>query len=168
VAALWHKKEGSIYITEYIKNSLNLYEVISGKDKEILTNFFARKTVIRQIAEIIAKLHKSNFWHRDPKAGNFIIYKDGGIYRVKLIDLDGIKQDSSRQPENHIRTLAKLAETLTRYKAVNFTDLFRGFLIYCSAMGINGDETRELFRKVERATVAVRLHTTVTDSYESR
>ncbi|MGB8225839.1 MAG: lipopolysaccharide kinase InaA family protein [Sedimentisphaerales bacterium] len=165
VAALWHKKEGSIYITEYIKNSLNLYEVVSGRDKEILTNFFARKTVIRQVAEIIAKLHKSNFWHRDPKAGNFIIYKDGGIYRVKLIDLDGIKQDSAGKPENHIRTLAKLAETLVRYKAVNFTDLFRGFLIYCNAMGINGDETRELFHKVERATVSTRLHTIVSDSY---
>jgi serine/threonine protein kinase len=144
---------------------LNLYEVVSGKDKEIITDFSARKAVIRQIAEIIARLHKSNFWHRDPKAGNFILCKDGGIYRVKLIDLDGIKQDSSSRPENHIRTLAKLAEPLTRYKAVNFTDLFRGFLIYCSAMGISGDEARELFRKVERATVATRLLTTASDSY---
>lgn len=168
VAALWSKKEGSIYITEYIQNSLNLYEVVSGKDKEIIKNFSARKAVIRQVAEIIAKLHKSNFWHRDPKAGNFIIYKDGGIYRVKLIDLDGIKQDLSRRPENHIRTLARLAETLTRYKAVNFTDLFRGVLFYCSAMGISDDEARELFRKVERATVAARLLTITSDSYESR
>ncbi|MCX5632603.1 MAG: hypothetical protein NTW93_02860 [Phycisphaerae bacterium] len=165
VAALWNKKEGSIYITEYIQNSLSLYEVVSGKDKEIITNFSARKTVIRQVAEIIAKLHKSNFWHRDPKAGNFIIYKDGGIYRVKLIDLDGIKQDSANKPENHIRTLAKLAETLTRYKAVNFTDLYRGFLIYCNAMGKSRDEAKELFRRVERATVAARLLTTASDSY---
>jgi tRNA A-37 threonylcarbamoyl transferase component Bud32 len=168
VAALWSKKEGSIYITEYIQNSLSLYEVVSGKDKEIIKNFSARKTVIRQVAEIIAKLHKSNFWHRDPKAGNFIIYKDGGIYRVKLIDLDGIKQDSANKPENHIRTLAKLAETLTRYKAVNFTDLFRGFLFYCSAMGISDGQAKELFRRVERATVAARLLTTASDSYESR
>jgi tRNA A-37 threonylcarbamoyl transferase component Bud32 len=168
VAALWNKKEGSIYITEYIQNSLSLYEVVSGKDKEIITNFSARKAVIRQIAGTIAKLHKSNFWHRDPKAGNFIIYKDGGIYRVKLIDLDGIKQDLSSRPENHIRTLAKLAETLTRYKAVNFTDLYRGFLIYCNAMGISDDEARELFCEVERATVAARLLTIASDSYESR
>ncbi|MGA2914760.1 MAG: lipopolysaccharide kinase InaA family protein [Sedimentisphaerales bacterium] len=166
VAALWNKKEASLYITEYIPDSLNLYEIVSGKNKEILKNFSMRKSVIRQIAGIIAKLHKANFWHRDPKAGNFILYKDGGIYRVKLVDLDGIKRDSANKPENHIRTLEKLAETLIRYKAVNFTDLYRGFLIYCDAMGINGDETRELFRKVERATVAARLLTTASDSYE--
>jgi tRNA A-37 threonylcarbamoyl transferase component Bud32 len=168
VAALWSKKEGNIYITEYIQNSLNLYEVAFGKDKEILTNFSARKTIIRQVAEIIAKLHKANFWHRDSKAGNFIIYKDGNIYRVKLIDLDGIKQDSISRKENHIRTLAKLAETLTRYKNVHFTDLYRGFLFYCKAMGISGGEAKNFFREVERATVATRLLTIVSDSYESK
>jgi tRNA A-37 threonylcarbamoyl transferase component Bud32 len=167
VAALWHKKEGNIYITEYIPNSLNLYEVAFGKNKEILTKFSARKAVIRQVAEILAKLHKANFWHRDPKAGNFIIYKDkNGSYRVKLIDLDGIKQDSTSRQENHIRTLSRLAETLTRFKAVNFTDLYRGFLFYCRAMEMNADETKEFFRKVERATVATRLLTIVSDSYK--
>ena len=168
IAALWSKKEGSIYITEYIQNSLNLCEVVSGKDKEIIKNFSARKTVIRQVAEIIAKLHKSHFWHRDPKAGNFIIYKDYNIYKVKLIDLDGIKQDSADKPENHIRTLSRLAASLTRFKAVNFTDLYRGFLIYCDAMGISGDEARELFRRVERAAVAARLQTIAADSYEQK
>jgi len=166
VAALWHKKYGSIYITEYIQNSLNLYDIAFGKDKEIIKNFSARKTVIRQVAQIIAKLNKSNFWHRDPKAGNFIIYKDGGIYRVKLIDLDGIKQDSAGRRENHIKTLSKLAETLIRFKAVNFTDLYRGFLIYCDAMDIDDTETRELFRNVAKITIAARLLTIISDSYK--
>ena len=164
IAALWHRKNGCIYITEYIQNSLNLYDVAFGKNREILTNFSARKTVIRQVAETIAKLHKSNFWHRDPKAGNFIIYKDSGIYRVKLIDLDGIKQDSAGRRENHIRTLAKLTETLIRFKTVNFADLYRGFRIYCNAMGIDDIDAEELFHKVERLTVAARLLTIVSDS----
>lgn len=168
VAALWSRKNGNIYITEYIQNSLNLYDVAAGKNKEILTNFSTRKTVIRQVAEIVAKLHKSNFWHRDSKAGNFIIYKDSNIYRVKLIDLDGIKQDSVSRQENHIRTLSRLAETLTRYKNVNFTDLYRGFLFYCAAMGFDKVEAKKFFREVERATVATRLLTVVSDSYESR
>lgn len=168
VAALWHKKQGSIYITEYIAGSLNLYDVAAGKNKEILAKFSARKAVIRQVAEILAKLHKANFWHRDSKAGNFIIYKDkNGSYRVKLVDLDGIKQDSAAKEENRIRTLSKLAETLTRFKTVNFTDLYRGFSYYCLAMGINRDNAGELFRRVERATVAARLLTVVSDSYES-
>ena len=138
-AALWRGKV-NIYITEYIENSLNLYDIAFGKNREILTNFSARKAVIRQVAEIIAKLNKANFRHRDPKAGNFIVYKDAGIYRVKLIDLDGIKQDSADRQENIIRTLSKLAETLIRFKTVNFTDLYRGFRCYCSAMEIGKAE----------------------------
>jgi heptosyltransferase-1 len=165
VAALWSRNV-NIYITEYIENSLNLYDIAFGKDREILTNFSARKAVIRQVAETVAKLNKANFRHRDPKAGNFIIYKDGGIYRVKLIDLDGIKQDSADRQENNIRTLSKLAETLIRFKTVNFTDLYRGFRYYCKAMGISEAEAKKLFSEIERTTVAMRLLTITSDSYK--
>ena len=166
VAALWHRKYGSIYITEYIPDSLDLYDVAFGKNPEILKNFPIRKAVIRQVAQIVAKLHRSNFWHRDSKAGNFIIYKDSGIYRVKLIDLDGIKQDSGLRQENHIRTLSKLAETLLRFKTVNFTDLYRAFCIYCDEMKIDSSRAKELLRRVERAAVAARLVTIMSDSYK--
>lgn len=166
VAALWHRKYGSIYITEYIPDSLDLYDVAFGRNTEILADFSTRKAVIKQVAQIIAELHNSGFWHRDSKAGNFIVYKDSGIYRAKLIDLDGIKQDSGRRSENHIRTLSKLAETLIRFKTVNFTDLYRGFLIYCDAMNITGPNTKRLLQKVERAAVAARLVTVMSDSYK--
>lgn len=168
VAALWHRKYGNIYITEYIPNSLNLYDVAFGKNAEILADFRIRKTVIKQVASIIAQLHKSGFWHRDSKAGNFIVYEDGGIYRAGLIDLDGIKQNSGLQRQNHIRTLAKLAETLLRFKTVNFTDLYRGFLIYCDAMKIAGPDAKRLLRRVERTVVAARLVTVISDSYKLR
>jgi len=171
VAGLWRKKGiqclENIYITEFCQGSLNLYDVAFGKDAEIISGFRARKAVIQRVAELIAKLHKSGFWHRDPKAGNFIVYKsEDGAYKVKLIDLDGIKRNIFSRQKKHIRTLSGLAETLIRFKAVNFTDLCRGFLYYCNAMGISGDEAKELFRKVERATVAARLLTIVSDSYE--
>ena len=171
VAALWHKRGlqylENIYITEFCQSSLSLYDVAFGRNKEILSNFRTRKAIIQQVAELIAKLHKSGFWHRDSKAGNFIVYKDEkDVYRVKLIDLDGIKRNLFNRQNNHIRGLSKLAETLTRFKAVNFTDLCRGFLFYCDAMKINDVQARKLFHKVERLTVATRLLTIVSDSYE--
>lgn len=156
-AALWHAKLGCIYITEYIKDSLNLYDIAFGKNKEILNNFSARKAVIRQVAEIIAKLHKSGFWHRDPKAGNFIVYKENDVYKVKLVDLDGIKHNLIDSQEKQIRTLANLAKTLIRFKMVNLADLYRGFEIYYRAMEIERKAAKKLFYKVERATVAMRL-----------
>jgi lipopolysaccharide heptosyltransferase I len=166
VAALWHKTRGNIYITEYIPGSLDLYDVAFGKEAKILEDFSARKAVIQQTARIIAKLHKADFWHRDAKAGNFIVYNNGGDYKVKLIDLDGIKQNPKRRSENRIRTLAKLAETLIRFKTVNFTDLYRGFRIYCDEMTITGPDIKRLFQKLERVAVAARLATVISDSYK--
>jgi serine/threonine protein kinase len=171
VAALWHKRGlqylENIYITEFCQGSLSLYDVAFGRNKEILSNFRIRKAVIQQIAELIAKLHKSGFWHRDSKAGNFIVYKsEDGSYRVKLVDLDGIKLNLFNKGKKQVRTLSKLAETLARFKTVNFTDLCRGFLFYCNAMKIDDAQARELFHKVERLTVATRLLTIVSDSYE--
>ncbi|PKL49320.1 MAG: hypothetical protein CVV39_03170, partial [Planctomycetes bacterium HGW-Planctomycetes-1] len=166
VAALWHRKYGNIYITEYIPGSFDLYDIAFGRNPEILANFSARKAVIQQTAQIIAKLHKADFWHRDSKAGNFIVYNDAGTYKAKLIDLDGIKQNPKRRSENRIRTLAKLAETLIRFKTVNFTDLYRGFRIYCDEMKITGPDIKRLWQKIERAAVAVRLTTVISDSYK--
>jgi tRNA A-37 threonylcarbamoyl transferase component Bud32 len=170
VAALWRKRGlqylENIYITEFCQGSLNLYDVAFGRNKEILSNFRIRKAIIQQVADLIAKLHKSDFWHRDSKAGNFIVYKSKeDSYKVKLVDLDGIKLNLFNKEEKQVRTLSKIAETLTRFKAVNFTDLYRGFLFYCDAMNIDNVRARELFHKVERLTVATRLLTIVSDSY---
>jgi len=163
VVAFWNLKE-NIYVTEYIPNSLNLYEIAFGKNIEIINNFSAKKAVVQKVAEIIAKLHKAGFWHRDSKAGNFIIYKEERDYKVKLIDLDGIKKNFISSGEKQIRTLANLAKTLTRFKTVNLADLYRGFIIYCRAMEFNERQSKELFRKIERATVKLRLLTVLEES----
>lgn len=170
VAALWRKKQfktiENIYLTEYIPASLSLYDVAFGKNKEIISDFSVRKSVITAVAELIASLHKAGCWHRDSKAGNFIVYKnDAGVYKAKFVDLDGIKRDLPGWGKNRIRTLAKLAETLTRFKVVTFTDLYRGFFDYCGAMQIPYGSARRLFRRVERLTVAKRLTTIIADSY---
>ena len=170
-AALWRRnglrKIENIYLAEYIPGSMSLYDIAFGKNLEIISNFRLRKEVINQVAQIIAKLRKGGYWHRDSKAGNFIVYKNGDEgYRVKLIDLDGIKLNFVFMGKNNIRTLSKLAETLTRFKAVNFTDLYRGFLYYCEEMKMYHGERRRLFRQVERMTVAKRLMTIIADSYK--
>ncbi len=171
IAALWRKNGfqslENIYISEFSPGSLNLYDVAFGKNKEIISNFRIRKNIIQQVAALLAKLHQMWFWHRDSKAGNFIVYKtDDGSYKAKLIDLDGIKFNLFNKQSNRVRTLSKLAETLTRFKTVNFTDLYRGFLLYCDAMQLDAWQSRQLFRQVERATVASRFLTIISDSYK--
>lgn len=156
IAAFWNSRE-NIYVTEYIQNSMNLYEVAYGRNKEIAENFSARKAVIGQVAQVIAKLHKANYWHRDSKAGNFIVYKENDAYNIKLIDLDGIKKNILKCQSKQNRTLANLAKTLIRFKSINMTDLYRGFVIYCGQMGIDDRNLKQLFRKIERMAVELRF-----------
>lgn len=162
VAAFWHSSKGNIFVTQYIEDSQNLYDIAFGRNAQVLKSFSARKAIIRETAELLAMLHTNGLWHRDPKAGNFIVFSSGGTYKVKLVDLDGIKRNIIDSPEKQIRTLANLAKTLTRFKAINLTDLYRGLKIYCDKMKING--ARSLFRKVERTTVAMRFLTVLEES----
>jgi serine/threonine protein kinase len=156
VAAFWNGDE-NIYVTEYIPNSMSLYEVVWLKNSEALKDFSVRRAVIRQVADVIARFHKAGFWHRDSKAGNFIISKDADGFNARLIDLDGIKYNFFGCQCRQIRTLANLAKSLTRFKTVNITDFYRGFVIYCNAMGISRSQYKPLFGKIERATVQMRL-----------
>ncbi|MFA6185684.1 MAG: lipopolysaccharide kinase InaA family protein [Phycisphaerae bacterium] len=170
-AALWRRKGvgevEDIYLTEFIPDSISLYDVAFGRNREIIEKFNSRKEVIIQVAMILAKLRKAGYWHRDSKAGNFIVYKNGdGNWRTKLVDLDGIKPNFLYLGKNNVRTLAKLAETLTRFKTVNFTDLYRGFFNYCRELEIYHGERRRWFRRIERMTVAMRITTAVADSYK--
>ncbi|MFA6177070.1 MAG: lipopolysaccharide kinase InaA family protein [Phycisphaerae bacterium] len=170
-AALWRRKAfgktESILLTEYIPGSINLYDVAFGRNREIIEKFSSRKEIITQVASILAKLRKAGYWHRDSKAGNFIVYKNGDEnWRARLVDLDGIKPNYLYLGKNNVRTLAKLAETLTRFRMVNFTDLYRGFFNYCRELNIYHGERRRWFGRVERMTVAMRLATAVADSYK--
>ncbi|MCE5340778.1 MAG: lipopolysaccharide heptosyltransferase I [Planctomycetaceae bacterium] len=163
VAVFWNNRE-NIYVTEYIPNSMSLYDVAYGKNSEIFNKLAARKAVIRQVAEIVARLHKAGFWHRDSKAGNFIISKDDDGYDAKLIDLDGIKYNFFGCEEKQIRTLANLSKTLIRFKSVNIADFYRGFVIYCNAMGYAHEQSKTLFRKIEKVTVKMRFLSVLEDA----
>jgi hypothetical protein len=170
-AALWRRsgvgKVENIFLTEYIPGSVNLYDIAFGRNQEINEKFNSRREVISQIAAILARLRRAGYWHRDSKAGNFIVYKnDDGNWRAKLVDLDGIKPNYLYLGKNNVRTFAKLAETLTRFRTVNLTDLYRGFFLCCRELEIYHGERRRLFRKVERMTVAMRVATAVADSYK--
>lgn len=163
VAAFWNGSE-SIYVTEYIPNSMSLYDVVGGKDSGMFDKFTVRKAVIRQVADVIARFHKAGFWHRDSKAGNFIISKDADGFNARLIDLDGIKYNFFGCQCRQIRTLANLARSLIRFRAVNITDFYRGFVIYCDAMGISRSRYKPLFGQIERATVQMRLQMVLQDA----
>lgn len=53
-----------------------------------------KHTIVKKIAEMVAKLHKSNFIHRDLTRGNFLVqnYHDPANLKITLIDLNRVRE----------------------------------------------------------------------------
>ncbi len=153
-AALHQKRnlltKQSIYITEYFANSSELYTFASQQLLKIPVGRFAlRKEFSHQLAAILAALHKNGLWHRDSKAGNFIVSKDTqSKYRILLIDMDGIKPYFLRCRSRQFRPLWQLAASLTPVSAINRTDYLRTFTAYCNLVGFELSQRRRIFREL--------------------
>lgn len=150
--------EQSIYITEFLEASSNLHtflsEKLSAKRKE---RFAVKKQLGRQLAEILAELHKNKLWYRDSKATNFVVCKEtGGGHKVLLTDMDGIKPYFLRRGRCRYRSLWQLAASVFSIPAVNRTDYLRCFNAYCDLTGIERSRRHNIFRELIRKAEAKR------------
>ncbi|MBE0534456.1 MAG: hypothetical protein IH624_02220 [Phycisphaerae bacterium] len=162
---LWSTK--NIYISNYIE-SRNLYYFL----REDLATFghrepACRRTVARQIAEIFAGLHNGGLWHRDAKAGNFVVQVSGNLCKVMLVDLDGIKPYRLCRRRNRFRSLAKLASTVLCHRSIHSSDYRRTFSTYCEFTDLRED-CRKTYRELATRAVAVRLLSMATSAMEGR
>ncbi len=154
----------SIYISEYVQNSTNLYhflrENLYSGHRQSGQKAALKKDLARQIAQIFASLHKAGLWHRDAKASNFIVSKDtDGRYKIVLVDMDGIKKYRLKRDHCRYRGLYKLAATLLWCGGLNMTDYLRTFIIYSNLTGLDKSRRRRLFAELARRAVALRLLT---------
>jgi len=140
----------SIYITEYLENSPNLYTFASEQLPKIPAAQFAlKKQLCHQLAVILASLHKNGLWHRDSKASNFIVCRDTqSKYRILLVDMDGIKRYFLRRKSCRFQSLWRLAASTLPLWAVNRTDYLRVFTTYCNLVGLEISQRRRIFREL--------------------
>jgi hypothetical protein len=91
-------------------------------------------------------LHKSGLWHRDAKAGNFIVCPDSnGQYIVKLVDMDGIKRYMLNRSRRQLQSLWRLAASLVGI--VTRSDFLRTFNLYCNLCGLQ-EGRRRIYRRL--------------------
>lgn len=169
LAALWRKRGPftvqSIYITEHIPMSTNLYAFIRDNT---LANSTIKRDLSGQIADIFASLHKVSLWHRDAKASNFVVNQaEPGQYKVTLVDMDGIKRYGLRRRSLRFRGPAKLAATLLCHRSINMTDYLRTFKMYSNLTGLGLGKCHSIFRTLARRVVAIRLLTMARSAMES-
>jgi len=151
VAAVYKRKYfsviESIYITEYIEGSCNLYHFLRGQlPQDKMEQYALKKQLAEQIAGILARLHRAGLWHRDAKAGNFIVSRDSnGRCSVKLVDMDGIKRYMLNRRYRQFQPLWRLAASLVGL--VTRSDFLRTFNLYCSLCGLK-EARRQIYRRL--------------------
>ena len=173
LAALQRKKFGRlqecIFVTEYNSNRISLNDFVHGRmalpENELSE---AKQQITDEVAQLLAALHKASMWHRDSKVANFLIYKDDeNSFKAELVDMDGIKRYRFKRADSQLRTLWKLAESLSRFSMVEKNDYLRGFSIYCDIAGIDKEERKEIFAGCGRMALTRRLLTLAEDAYKS-
>lgn len=166
LAAIRHRNglatDKTVYITEYIENSIDLHtflaENVSQSNPADKTSSGIKKQIGMQIGSIIARMHGARMWHRDAKAGNFLVVpsKSGG-YEVMLIDMDGIKPYLFTTDKKRYFAFIKLGAVLMWHRGINLTDYLRSFRKYCSQSGIDRYNRNKIFRRLCRSAIALRL-----------
>ena len=152
----------TIFITEYIENSMDLYsflaENVSQNDPGNKSSGQIKKQIARQIADIFARLHNAGMWHRDAKAGNFLIAPaESGGFEAKLIDMDGIKPYLITAGKRRYFAFTKLGAVLMWHRGINLTDYLRSFRFYCNLGRIDKHKSDKIFRRLCRSATALRL-----------
>jgi len=159
LAALWRRRffftSHSVYLSQYLTDGCTLYDLAAGMPSAAAAaagsvdgpvGAAARRRLCRNLAVILADLHRSGLYHRDSKASNFMVRcEENGFPEVVLVDLDGIKRHRSRGGRRW-RSLWRLAASLLSVRRVNRADYLRTFLCYCNLTGVAEPARRSLYR----------------------
>ena len=182
LCALRHKNRGSesysLFITEYIDNSCDLHEFVSAeitRNSRDTETAELKKVLCLRISDIFAGLEKCRLWHRDAKAGNFLVAGRKGSkdrknedIKVMLIDMDGIKRRILPGRKRSMSSLAKLGSTLIWHGGIYSTDYLRIFRKFSVLIGLEGKNFRSVFRRLSRMAVALRVMTMVKSAIKNR
>ena len=87
----------------------------------------------RQAGQLLGRLHREGFSHRDLKEGNLVLDASG---RLHLLDLDGLRFLGEVPPARALADLERFAEGVAKYPVVTAEDRTRFLLAYHRASGL--------------------------------
>jgi tRNA A-37 threonylcarbamoyl transferase component Bud32 len=117
---LWFLPVRSYLLMEEIKGALSLGACSGDK-----------RTACSLLAELLGRMHREGFTHRDLKGGNLVFNDDG---RPHLIDLDGLRFVRRVPDSRAVADLARLArDTRGWQRRVSRSDYARFLIAYCHA-----------------------------------
>jgi tRNA A-37 threonylcarbamoyl transferase component Bud32 len=95
----------SLLVLEDVANAHTLREALPGQPQ-------LRLALLRQLAQIMARLHSANLAHTDPTLGNFLVQQQGGVARVVVIDVDAVRSANRATQRGAMRDLRLLLQRI--------------------------------------------------------
>lgn len=168
---------GGVFVTGYVDGSVDLDAFvranISGNGSGGSGDFRLKRHLAGEIGRIFAMIDNGGLWHRDAKAGNFLVCPHSvkvaecaAGFDVILVDLDGIRRKILKGRGSSFRGMSKLASTLLWHGGISTSDYLRAFTIYSNLTGLDKSRRRDVFRELARRAVALRLLTLARSAIE--
>ena len=160
--------DGAVDLDAFVRDNISL-DLSGGRG-----DFMLKRHLAGELGRIFAILDNSGLWHRDAKAGNFLVcpQKNGefadsaAALDIMLVDLDGIRRKILKGRGLSFRGMSKLASTLLWHGGISMSDYLRAFTIYSNLTGLDKSQRRDVFRELARRAVALRLLTLARSAIE--
>ena len=131
--AAWEKRCGPILfdsgvVTEHLAGVEELHAFVASTLGEMTgrEKLAARKRAAALLGEMLRNMHDRGLAHRDLKASNLLVVRDGvDVREIVLVDLDGVRIVSDVSRERRIKDLARLARSLVALPEWRRTDGLR-------------------------------------------
>jgi serine/threonine protein kinase len=109
----WKRLGTSYYVSEEVGDSHSLQEfwrsVIPALPRKKRPE--VRRSVLRDLARLLARLHSMKIYHRDLKTSNILIQRwNGAARRLVLIDLDRVRERSRLPLSKRIKNLLQVRQ----------------------------------------------------------
>ena len=150
----------SVFVTEQIPDAVDLHAWVqqwAGGQRH--PTFATRRMLARRLGELFALLEQAGLWHRDAKAGNFLVADGPDGPQVYLVDLDGVRPALAWRGRTIHRGMAKLAATLLWAGPITATDGLRALRAYAGTRGRKETPDKALLYSLWRRAIAERLAT---------
>jgi len=126
-----------------------------------------KRLFLKALAEWLANLHKLRIYHRDMKACNILISKNGDNWIFHLLDLEDIQLDREIREralfKNFLQLNTSIPRTITKTDRLRF---FRDYLRFNPILRYNKDRILYLIkRSKERGIVYMTPHGIVEEKW---
>ena len=144
---IWGLRLGAVIVTVSLLPGKNLEHFMREDASELALGTERRLTV--ELAELVGRLHKRGFFHRDLKGVNIFVHTTGGQEaRLYLVDLDGCHHNGPGY-RKRVKSVGRLARASLNWPTVGASGRLRFLKLYLQCCGQNENDWKKWWRSID-------------------